>query len=279
MSVADEYFRETHMIGPGCRERMLDCGQFPLLRNAPFIWVGKSELTAPYRMVRLRSVHSHIVVPLKGAGQVLIDGAVRDFSPGQVMLGPVGAHHAFGLAEGGSWTLAWVFYDDREAEPVLPQRRATLVEADGEDFAAALHMLLREASGAAEPSAMTALVTLLDVAARRLAGGDGVDPRLRRLWQEVEENLASDWSVRRMAARAAMSEEHLRRLCRHHYQESPASRLANLRMRRAATMLRSSPAKTEDIALRVGYASMYSFSVAFHRWSGLPPSEFRRKAS
>jgi AraC-like DNA-binding protein len=41
-------------------------------------------------------------------------------------------------------------------------------------------------------------------------------------------------------------------------------------------MLRSSPDKMEEIAHQAGYASVYSFSAAFRRWSGIPPARFRR---
>ena len=46
---------------------------------------------------------------------------------------------------------------------------------------------------------------------------------------------------------------------------------------RAGTLLRSTPAKIEDIAVRVGFAGVYSFSAAFKRWSGVPPSEYRAR--
>jgi len=73
-----------------------------------------------------------------------------------------------------------------------------------------------------------------------------------------------------------MSEEHLRRLCHKHYQRSPMDHLTHLRLRRAGTMLRSSPEKMEEIAHQAGYESVYSFSAAFRRWSGIPPARFRR---
>ncbi|HTP25753.1 MAG TPA: AraC family transcriptional regulator [Anaeromyxobacteraceae bacterium] len=41
-------------------------------------------------------------------------------------------------------------------------------------------------------------------------------------------------------------------------------------------MLRSSPEKIEEIAHQAGYGSVYSFSTAFRRWSGVPPARFRR---
>lgn len=255
---------------------MLDSAHYPVLRNAPFIWVGDSTLRAPYRMVRLRSVHSHIVVPVAGRGRTLIDGRAVDWTPGQVLLAPVGAHHAFEIAGDGPWHLAWVFYDDTAAQPALPCRQPRLVEADGGDFVSVLQMLTREAAGAAQPAAMAALVTLLDTCARRLAGTDNVDQRLWSLWGRVEADLAHAWSVEEMAAVACMSTEHLRRLCHRHHQRSPLAHLTHLRLRRASTMLRATPEKLEEIARRVGYASVYSFSTAFRRWCGKPPARFRR---
>lgn len=279
MFAPDEYFSQTHIIGPECREHMLDSGHFPVLENAPFIWIGYSELLPPYRMVRPASVHSHIVVPVEGMGRTVIDGQLVDWAPGKVLLGPVGRHHAFEAVGSAPWRIAWVFYNDTEKAPVLRGRRAELVDAEGGDFVSLLKMLLRESAGAAQPAAMSALVSLLDIAARRLIGGDSADPRLWRLWTQVEGDLARPWDVAALARIACMSEEHLRRLCQRHYQHSPMQHLTHLRLRRAETMLRSTPEKVDDIARRVGYASMYSFSVAFRRRCGMPPSQFRARKS
>lgn len=254
---------------------MMDSEHFPVLKNAPFIWIGRSELRAPYRMVRLSSVHSHLIVSLSGRGRTLIDGKSVEWTPGKVMLGPVGVHHAFEVDGPGPWNIAWVFFDDRVDAPALPGKKAQLIEADTEDFVSVLYMLIREAAGAAQPVVMEALVALLNIHARRIAGSTSVDSRILRMWMKVEADLVNDWSMPTLARLACMSEEHLRRLCHRYYQHSPMNHLAHLRMQRAATMLRSSPAKVDDIARTVGYASMYSFSVAFRRWSGLPPSLYR----
>jgi len=255
---------------------MLDSEHFPVLRNAPFIWVGHSVLRPPYRMVRLRSVHSHVVVSVAGRGRTLIGDQAVDWKPGQVLLAPVGRHHAFEAVGPEPWTIAWVFFDDREAAPALQGRQTELVNADGADFVALLQMLTREAAGAAQPAVLEALVTLLDTATRRMAGVEPVDPRLWRLWGKVEGDLAHEWSSAELAKLACMSEEHLRRLCHKYYQRSPIGHLTRLRLRRASTLLHSSPAKIEEIARHTGYASVYSFSAAFRRWSGVPPGRFRR---
>lgn len=255
---------------------MIDSRNFPVLRNAPFIWIGYCVLYAPYRMVRLSSVHSHVVACVAGRGRTVIDGKVRQWSPGQVLLGPVGAYHAFEPDGPGPWTIAWIFFDDHISAPALRLREAQLVERDATDFISSVDMLTREALGAAQPAVMEALVTLLNAQARRLVGGEAVDLRLWRLWGEVESDLAHGWTVAELARRASMSEEHLRRLCHRHYQRSPMDHLTHLRLRRAGTTLRSSSEKMEEVARQVGYASVYSFSAAFRRWSGVPPARFRR---
>lgn len=254
----------------------MDREHYPVLRNAPFIWLGHSVLYSPYRIVRSRSIHSHIVACVSGQGRTVIDGKLVKWNQGQVLLGPVGIHHAFEVDGDGPWEIAWVFYEDFVRAPVLRQKKAQLIQADIGDFVTLVHMLTREAAGSAQPAAMEALVTLLDVWARRIAGSNLVDQRIWRMWVKVEGDLAHDWSVSKLARLACISEEHLRRLCQQHYQRSPMAHLTHLRLRRAATMLRSTPEKIDEIARSVGYASMYTFSVAFRRWSGLPPSRFRK---
>lgn len=272
-----QFLRETHIVGRRCRELMLDSEHFPVLRKAPFIWVGCSVIRAPYRMVRLRSVHSHIVATVSGRGRTLIEGKAVDWRPGQVLLAPVGQHHAFEVNGAGPWTIAWAFFDDTVAAPALRDERPKLIEADASDFVAILQVLTREASGASQPSMLDALVSTLETTARRLTGNEPVDQRLWSLWGAVESDLAHKWTAAELARAASMSEEHLRRLCHKSYQRSPIDHLTHLRMRRASTMLRSSSAKLEEVALQVGYGSVYSFSVAFSRWSGVPPGRFRRR--
>lgn len=279
MLPSPEFLRETHLVGRSCREHRVDREHYPFLRSAPFVWIGHSVLRAPYRMVRLRSVHSHMVASVQGRGRTLIDGRVVEWRPGQVLLAPVGAHHAFEPTGSAPWVIAWVFFDDNLAAPTLKVRAPELIDADSGDFVSVIRLLTREAAGAAQPAVMDALVTVLDACARRMAGADAVDPRLLRLWCAVEADLAHAWTIPEMARCACMSEEHLRRLCHRHYRRSPAGHLTLLRLRRAGSMMRSSTERLDAIAQRVGYASVYSFSAAFRRWSGVPPARYRRGGS
>ncbi len=273
------HLRETHLIGPRCREWVLDRDHVPPLRTARLVWVGHGELRPPYRMVRPHSPYSHVVACFGGRGRVLIDGVAVDWRPGQVLLAPVNVLHAFEVAGREPWRIAWVFFDDRAGPPVITGDRTRLVEAEAGDFVAALQMLTREAAGARAPALLQSLVAVVETQARRLAGTEPVDVRLWRLWERVEGDLARDWTGRELAHAAAMSEEHLRRLCQRHLRRSPVAHLTQLRMERACTLLRSTSAKLEVVAQQVGFSSIHTFSGAFKRWSGVPPSAFRAGAA
>ncbi len=275
MLPAPEHLRETHLIGPRCREWVLGADHVPQLRTAQLAWLGHGELRPPYRMVRKPSTRSHVVACFGGRGRALIDGRETDWGPGQVLLAPANVFHAFEVAGRGPWKIAWVFFEDLGLPPVVSGNRARLVEADAGDFVAALQMLTREASGEAQPALLQALVAAVETYARRLAGPATLDARLWRLWEQVQGDLGGAWDNRTLARAAATSEEHLRRLCQRHYRRSPMAHLTHLRMQRACTLLRSGPAKIEDIAQQVGFSGIYAFSAAFKRWSGLPPSVFR----
>lgn len=275
MSVPNQYFSETHLIGPECTQNEIDSEHFPALTEAPFRWVGYSVLKTPYRMVRMRSVHSHIVASIQGTGHVWIDDTLVPFPPGSVMLGPVGCHHAFEAPNESTWTIAWVFYEDSIAAPALHYPSTRLVRANVNAFSTVLRSLLMEASGPAQYSAMSAWVHLLHLHCQRIIGSDSTDERLSRLWMHVEGRLSHSWSVAELSKLAGMSEEHLRRLCHRYYNRSPIEHLSQLRLRRAATLLKSTNHKVDTIAQHVGYGSMYSFSVAFKRWKGCSPRTFR----
>ncbi|MCC5024739.1 MAG: helix-turn-helix transcriptional regulator [Candidatus Synoicihabitans palmerolidicus] len=139
-----------------------------------------------------------------------------------------------------------------------------------------MRLAAREALGEAEPATMQAWVTLLQTHTHRLVGGPRRDPRLNRLWHAVESDLSHPWKMTQMAALATVSEEHLRRLCHRFHQHSPASYLTRLRMHRAGVLLRATNATVEVVSQQVGFDSVHAFSIAFKRWSSVPPSVYRQ---
>ncbi len=268
--------RETHIIGPRCVEWVISPERFPQLRRGRFAWVGHGKLLPPYRMVRLPSAFAHIVVCTAGEGRAVIDGQIVPWRAGQALLAPSGQNHAFEIAGDEPWHISWVFASDRGGPPLIEGSRPRLITTDVTDFADTVRLMAREAFGEGDPATLQAWVSLLQTHTHRLAGGSQLDPRLSRLWREVELDLAHPWTMAKLARVATMSEEHLRRLCHRHYRRSPGGYLTRLRMQRAGVLLRATNATVETVAIQVGFGSVHAFSNAFKRWSGLPPSRYRQ---
>lgn len=269
--------QETFLIGPSCRESVVSNDRAPQLTASRFIWIGHSELRPPYRMVRPCTKYSHIVASLSGRGKVLVDGQLVDWMPNQVLVSPRGSQHAFEATSPEPWSIAWVFYDDRDGEVLVPGTRTQVIETDCTNFAQVMQLLLKEVSGENDIGTLQALVSLLHTHTQRLVGNTRTDPRLARLWHLVASDLALDWDVEKLAKKAFLSPEQLRRLCHRYHGESPMARVRDLRMHYASVLLRSSACRVEDVALQAGFASLYSFSAAFKRWSGVCPAHYRAR--
>jgi len=96
-------------------------------------------------------------------------------------------------------------------------------------------------------------------------------------WLEGE--LARPVTVAEMAMRARMSERTFYRAFRESAGISPLAHLLNLRLRRAADLLREGGAahSVTEIAQLCGFDDSNYFSRCFRRFSGLSPKEFRQK--
>jgi AraC-like DNA-binding protein len=267
--------RETFLIGPTCRESVVSSDRVPQLASSRFIWIGLSEVRPPYRIVRPCTKYSHIVASIHGQGKVLLNGKVVDWRPNQVLISPRGSLHAFEAVWPEPWILAWVFYQDCEGEAFVPGGDTRCVETDCSNFAQVLQLLLKETSGERDEQTIQSLVALLHTHVQRLIGNTNTDLRLSRLWHSVESDLRYPWDVEKLAKKAFLSAEQLRRLCHRYHRKSPMAHVRDLRMHYASGLLRSSACSVENVALQAGFASLYSFSAAFKRWSGVSPARFR----
>ena len=271
--------RETNLIGPRCRESNVFHERCPIIKTLQIENIGHSEIRPPYRMVRLDPTFSHIVACFGGRGRTLIEGRWQPWEAGQVLLTPPHALHAFEPAGEEPWKIAWLFYEQPPGTvPVVAYNEPILIKANVASFVAVLQAFCREVGGEAERSVIQSLAALIDLYARRFAGSIAANERIWGLWGRVEADLARKWTNAELARHAAMSEEHLRRLCRRQYGRTPMAHVQHLRMLRACALLRTMPGKLDSIAAMVGYSSMFAFSAAFKRWAGVPPSAYRQNS-
>ena len=108
----------------------------------------------------------------------------------------------------------------------------------------------------------------------RARGGLGGAQR-RRLAEFIEAHLAEELRLATLAELAGLSPYHFARAFRQSFGAPPHRYHTARRIERAKLLLQSSRSVTE-VALAVGYAETSSFSAAFRRITGIPPSAYRR---
>ena len=136
--------------------------------------------------------------------------------------------------------------------------------------------------GLGDPLVADALARYL-VAAIRRAGEQtasrGTSPSARRLARAAQEYLwthyARPLSVAEVAAAVGASPAHLHRSFRAHTGTSLVAFVHQLRLERAATLLRETDLSVLEVAHAVGFASQSHLSRLFSRRFGCPPGRYR----
>lgn len=95
--------------------------------------------------------------------------------------------------------------------------------------------------------------------------------------QYIDRNYGEkDICVRKIAESIGISEGHLSHLFKKEMESSVMAYLTRYRMRIAMGMLRDCGIKVYEVADRVGYRDMTSFSDTFKRVVGMNPSEYQK---
>jgi AraC family transcriptional regulator len=101
--------------------------------------------------------------------------------------------------------------------------------------------------------------------------------KLRQITDWMAENLAGEFNLDRLAARAGLSKFYFNRLFKNALGVSPLHYHMNLRMDAAKRLLRETKKSVVEIALDVGYANPSHFAQLFKRETGLSPSDYRQQ--
>ncbi len=110
-----------------------------------------------------------------------------------------------------------------------------------------------------------------------LATQQATRPALERLRQHVIEHPQADLSLGALAARAHVSERHLRRLFQRELALTPREFVQRARLEQAQRLLSESPASLRDIARRCGYGSADALARRFEARFGVSPSAWRER--
>ena len=167
---------------------------------------------------------------------------------------------------------------------LLPQ----FVHVRGEERLATLVQLVRDESRAQRPAREVVLSRLLEVLlieALRSAGTNAspglvrglADGRLAAAIRGMHERPTHAWTVAELAKEAALSRSTFFERFSRAIGVAPMEYLLTWRMALAKDLLRRREGRVSDIAERVGYSSASTFSVAFTRHVGRPPTQYARE--
>jgi transcriptional regulator GlxA family with amidase domain len=101
--------------------------------------------------------------------------------------------------------------------------------------------------------------------------------RLTLVIERVKADLARPWRVDDMAAMLGITGGQLRRLLAESGNPPPQRLLADLRLSRAASLLRDPSLRVKDVTVRIGIADGSHFCRAFKRRYGLSPIAFQSR--
>lgn len=99
---------------------------------------------------------------------------------------------------------------------------------------------------------------------------------LLRAKEMIEAHFAEPLRLQSIAATVGVHPVHLAREFHRRFHATIGEDIRDLRIARACQLLTGSSLPLAQIALEVGFSDQPSFTTAFHRRTGLTPSEFRR---
>ncbi len=268
---------ETTMDGPRTRRWVVEARECVEMTTHRIARLGMDEALPPYRRVRMTPAGSFVLACVSGEGEIMLDGRWQRVKPGMVCLAPPRVLNAFYARSRERWRFAWVRYDEPSfVMPVVGAASPVMPAAHADEIVRIMSGLRAEWDGEREPRMVHHWLELLHATIQRIAQPwRSREPRVAKLWANVEQDLMRDWTLAELAHRSHCSPEHLRRLCTKELGRSPMQHLTCLRMERARSLLESGGDKLEVVAANVGYANAAIFSRVFKRWVGVAPGEYR----
>ncbi|MDE6976004.1 MAG: AraC family transcriptional regulator [Lachnospiraceae bacterium] len=100
---------------------------------------------------------------------------------------------------------------------------------------------------------------------------------IRHAMKYIALNYWKDPSVQDMAEFCGINRSHLSRIFKQKTNQSPQEYLARYRINTACTFLRTTDLSLSQIAIALGYADQFSFSKAFKKEKGMPPSVWKQQ--
>lgn len=243
--------------------------------NEAYSWEGMKRGTQPFALIQ------HTIA---GRGELDFEGTRHALGPGDTMLLTFPHRNRYWLAPGQSWEYFWITLSGREAlriaRAVIDARGPVLrPSSEAVDRLAASCLALIEGevpSGAASAAAYAGIMAVHDGAiGSDEAEASTMPAAVLRVMSFVEQNVAGNLGVERLARVAQVSRAHFVRLFTAATGVAPSDYVFEQRMQRAERLLIATDSGVGEIAATCGFADGNYFAKAFRRSRGTTPSAFR----
>ena len=246
---------------------------------------GISELYPGYQLGRTNPRFHLMVYTEEGVGEFVTSRSTAQIQTGYVLIVPAGQPFGYVPLE-GPWRFAWIHLPKVGRWAQLAEQRPVIRRSSvGPPINAAMVAFVRECRShrqdSREASSLYAQLIVLHVE-RELGIREpqvvaNHRAQLNGLWEMVAADVKREWTVEQMAREAKTSAPSLYRLCKKYAGTSPMKMVQRLRMEHAQELLVLHDHPVATIADMVGYTNEYAFAVAFKRFSGNTPAEFRKR--
>jgi AraC-like DNA-binding protein len=220
--------------------------------------------------------HKHdyhqLVLPVDGCLTMTIDGREGEVSADQMAVVAAGRDHGFASRNENCFVVADVPAD---LAPEL-ERLPTFIPLDSAlmDYVSFLH---REKSlGLGNNSERQMLLLLIQLLQERFGNLLRLDKRVEVARSHLDHHFHQAIPLAQLAAIANLSPRQLSELFHKQIGMTPNQYLTEKRMQHAWQLLEAGHLRIQQVADRVGYASLSAFSDRFHRHFGHAPSFFRQ---
>ena len=221
-----------------------------------------------------------------GEGKLLMDGRRFDLGPGDAFLIPAEQISYYEASASDPWSYAWAGFTGLRAEGYVGQilsaapERYVLRGLDTKKYAAAIDTAAElEGSGAVHYfTAQRVLYTLFSYLAADLdglRGGDCAPSLAARVKFYLDAKYMESLRLEELAGRFHIHPNHLSRVFREAYGAAPKQYLQELKLNKAAQMLRATELPVALIAESIGFEDQRGFSRAFKKRWGVSPTEYR----
>ena len=271
-------WQDEVFLAETCKERFLTVEDIPEMKRSGVFMGGMAKLYDQYWVERERvNVHT-LIFTQEGGGILTTPDYVQEISPYTLVVLPAGSAFRFELdPQHNFWKMAWMLLPDTDQWKHIADLGQSIVPfSECEQVWSLMNLIYFEIGGRASYRKL-----LVSEIVRMLTGFEpkstSTTARIQALYNEIESSLHLPWTVAGMAEQVFVSEEQLNRVTKSLFHMSPRSKLIQLRMEKAASLLKYREWSISMISHRLGYKDPYNFSHRFKKHFGLSPSQYRKR--